>query len=106
MADYKQSTVAGTAWQRCSEVRIANPYQGFGGTPLVTFGEEQIINVGGKYVRQYVGELHKGFDPAATIAMLNPVTGESLGTTVTHGELYAILFSLYMQTAQERDAAQ
>jgi hypothetical protein len=37
--------------------------------------------------------------------MLNPETGEATGATVTHAELYAILFSLYMQTAVERDGA-
>lgn len=37
--------------------------------------------------------------------MLNPETGEPTGATVTHGELYAILYSLYMQTALERDVA-
>lgn len=37
---------------------------------------------------------------------MHPVTGVALGTSVSHAKLYTILFSLYMQTAVARDAAE
>jgi hypothetical protein len=47
------------------------------------------------------------FDPVAGLfPLVNPETGEPLGQTMTHAQLYVALHSLYMHLAQERDAAQ
>ena len=45
--------------------------------------------------------------PTTTIAfpLLDPATGNPVGATLSHGEVYAVLWSLYMALAAERDAA-
>jgi len=43
------------------------------------------------------------FDPQGVIDVRNPETGELTGATVTQAELYAIVYSLYIQTATARD---
>ncbi len=53
----------------------------------------------------------KGFspflaEPGATLALRNPETGALTGQTITHGELYAILWSLAMESAALQDASE
>jgi len=43
MANYKETGVMGTRWTRCNVVHIANP---LGGTPMVTFSEEDVVDMG------------------------------------------------------------
>jgi len=38
-------------------------------------------------------------------SLLDPTTGNPVGATISHGEVYAVLWSLYMALAAERDAA-
>lgn len=102
MADYKESTVSGTQWQRCWGVYIQNLY---GTTPHVTLREEQVTVVSGATFQKDVGQIDFPFDPAATITLLNPETGEPFGATMTMGEMYVALWSLYMERAAARDAA-
>lgn len=103
MANYKESAVAGTKWQRASRVVIDNPY---GGTPGVLLVEQQAMQLGDEVVIKDIGNLAATFDPAAEIPLVNPETGESLGQVMTHQQLYVALHSLYIQLAAERDAAQ
>lgn len=102
MPDYKESTVAGTSWQRCHTVKINNPYDE---QPFIEFLEEKVITLEGQSIKQWIGQCEKPFVPTDTFPLLDPVTNTPTGGTMTHGEFYAILYSLYMQTAQERDAA-
>jgi hypothetical protein len=52
------------------------------------------------------GAIHKDFtDPAVEFPLLDPTTGNPVGVTLSHGEVYAMLWSLYMALAAERDAA-
>lgn len=101
--NYKQTTLSGTSWTRCRCVTINNPLTG--DAPIAYFQEEKVISIDGAQTTVDAGSCRKAFDPAATIPMLDPATGVATGATVTHAELYAILFSLYMQTAVERDGA-
>ena len=101
--NYKQTDLAGTSWVRCRTVTINNPLSD--AVPIAYFQEEKVVSVGGVNLKVDVGSCAKAFDPAATIALLDPATGEPTGETATHAELYSILFSLYMQTALERDAS-
>ena len=110
--NYKQTTISGTSWTRCRTVTITNPLPGHGPVqgitgveqgPTAFFQEEKVVSIDGVQSTSDTGSCRKAFDPVATIPMLNPETGEATGATVTHAELYAILFSLYMQTAVERD---
>lgn len=110
--DYKQNDFSSTAWQRCRSVTISNPHPASGHPmnpqpphPIATFEEEQVFALpDGKFVFTSVGSCSKAFDPAAAFPILDPSTGLPTGQTFTQGVLYVILYSLYMQTAIERDA--
>lgn len=102
MSDYKETHVTGKKWQRCNVVHIDNPYQA---QPTVTFAEQEVAEVDGATFQTQLGQIVLPFDPAATINLRDPSTGELTGTTVTGGDVYAALYSLYIQSALERDAA-
>jgi hypothetical protein len=101
MADYKQTNVSGTQWQRCNAIHIQNT---LGQTPTVTMQEEQITNVGGQQFSKSVGGLNVPFNPNESIPLLNPADGTSLGTSMTQGQIQVALWSLYMAKAAARDA--
>jgi hypothetical protein len=110
--DYKQSDEVGTSWQRCNNLGVINPLAGdttlLPGQPTIPtifFSEEKVINLGGETIRKPAGGCQKEFNATDVIPLLNPSTNEPLGTTATHQDLYVLLYSLYMQTALERDAA-
>lgn len=106
MANYQETAESGTSWVRATSVHIHNP---LGGTPSISFEEEQVLVVGDKTFRNgygnMVNRLHKTFDPSGFINLRHPVTGQLIGQTVTHEQLYVLLHSLYMEMAEARDAA-
>jgi hypothetical protein len=113
--NYKETNLSGVSWMRCRAVTIHNPLPGMGEVdfkaqnyvgPVAYFQEEKVISIDGAQTVADAGACRKVFNPAEAIPMLDPETGEPTGATVTQGELYVILFSLYMQTALERDGAQ
>jgi hypothetical protein len=92
---------------RCRCVTITNPLLNVAGQaagPVAYFQEEKVISMDNTQTTVDSGACQKAFDIASVIPILNPTTGEPTGTSVTHAELYTILYSLYMQTAKERDA--
>jgi len=102
MPDYKESQISGTSWQRCRAIRINNPY---GAMPSIAFDEERRFAIGDRTIGETTGGIIKDFDnPAQTFPLFNPATGEPTGQTMTYGEVYAVLWSLYMGLAAERDA--
>ena len=102
MPNYKETTAEGVAYVRCHTVVIKN---NLGVTPVAEFHEECIVSFGGNTFKQPAAGCRRQVEPTGEIAMVDVQTGLPTGAVVTHGELYAILFSLYMQTAAERDAA-
>lgn len=102
MPDYKEQAITGSKWQRCRAVTITNPHQG---QPMAFFQEEEVAIYGETTLQRDVGSCQAGFNPAITIELLDPATMLPTGQTTTHAALYQILFSLYMATAQARDAA-
>ena len=106
--NYKETNLTGTAWTRCRAVTINNPLQSSlvdAGSPVAYFQEEQVISMEGANLMRDSGACSARFTPNGVIHLRDPETGEATGETVTHAALYAILFSLYMQTALERDGA-
>ena len=102
MSNYKETSVAGTSWVRCSTVIIQND---LGETPTVVFAEQKIINLdGAQQVVQPMGSVRLGFDPDATLPLVDPATNLPTGETVTHAQAYQILHSAYLQAAMARDA--
>lgn len=102
MSDYKESTIAGTAWQRCHEIVVSNTR---GAAPRVQFFEERVIALeGGGEIRQALGAMEVGFDPARVIVLHDPATGLPTGEVSTYGAAHALLYSAYLSAAAERDA--
>lgn len=107
MADYKESTVTGTRWSRCRQIRIDNPHSSQG-VPTVQFVEEDAIDLGGAVgVIVTPSKLRPiysiQFDPAEVVDLYDPITGEKTTQTITMGEIYALIFSAYMTHAARRD---
>jgi len=102
MPDYKESAVAGSTWQRCHTVTVSNQA---GQVPFITFQEERVIALDGEDIHKFVDGCSKDFNPTDSFPLLDQTTNLPTGANMTHAELYAVLYSLYMQTALERDAA-
>lgn len=102
MPNYNESTVTGTSWQRCHTVTIRNP---LGGAPKIEFAEERVIAMEGEDMRTWVAGCEKEFSASGVFPLLDPQTNQPTGQSMTHEALYQALYSLYMQTAAERDAA-
>ncbi len=109
MADYKESIVSGTSWQRTNQIVIVNP---FGGTPTVIYNEETAINLGGgKVVTTPCGNLSVTCaDMTDAIPLLDPVTGLPVSTSagatsMTIGQMMVGIYSHYIYSAKKRDAA-
>lgn len=100
-ANYKEITTTGTTWTRCTRVVVNND---FGEPPYVLFFEQQVFNAGGQQILKDLGVLRQGFDPDGVIPLINPLTGEATGATITQAEAYAVLYSAYLQAAMARDA--
>ena len=45
-------------------------------------------------------------ETTAAFQAIDPATNEPMGRDITHGEVYGLLYSLYMYLAAKRDAAQ
>ena len=101
MPNYNESTVSGTTWQRCHTVTVSNP---LAQTPKIAFQEEKVVMLAGETVHQWCNGCEKVFEAATTFPVLDPATNLPTGQSVSHGELYVLFYSLYMQTALERDA--
>lgn len=102
MPNYHESTVTGTSWQRCHTVTIRNPLDG---AKKIEFAEERVIALDGEDMRTWVVGCERLFVPGEQFKILNPETNQPTGQVMTHAQLYQALYSLYMQTALERDAA-
>lgn len=105
--NYKETNLTGTAWTRCRAVTINNPLQSSlvdAGSPVAYFQEEQVISMEGANLMRDSGACSANFASDGVISLRDLVTGDLTGATTTHAELYQVLYSLYMQTALERDA--
>lgn len=103
MANYKESNISGVTWQRCHRIDIRNPYEE---TKFAVFLEEEVTELeSGKIVKSPVGQILAEFtDPTVSVDLINPETGDLLGSSVTYQDIYVILHSLYIKLATERDS--
>lgn len=89
-----QMPVAGEAYIRCPQVVIDNR---LGRNPTVVFHRERVIGFGGSAaVTQAMSPRELAFDPAASVPILNPETGEPTGQSITQGELYTLIYSVFV----------
>ena len=105
MADYKETTLAGTAYTRANGITIANPLTG---VKAINFSEEQVINLGNETIIRPQGGFQEPFtqDNAGTeFPLVNPLDGTPLGMNASYAEVHVMLHSLYFYLAQKRDAA-
>lgn len=105
MANYKQATVSGESWTRCDRVVCNNPLNG---EKSIVFQEETIAYIGDNLVNLGNDHVYTSLDEETIntkFNIINPETGDVLGES-TCGEVYALLHSLYMHLALERDNKQ
>jgi len=102
--DYRQSNVTGSKWRRSCHGEFDN---GYGKVPWIRYDwEDRVQLADGTTIGTPAGSTLREFnDPAAVLALRDPQTGALTGQTITHGELYAILWSLAMESAALQDAS-
>lgn len=89
-----QKPLAGESYTRCPQVVIDNR---IGKAPTVTFSREQVFGTAdGSVMRQPLPPNVLAFNPQASVPVIDPETGEPTGATITQGELYALVFSVFV----------
>ena len=102
MADYQETSVSGTSYKRANEVFISNPLNG---AKTVRFSEELVINISGtpQRVPQGVFDVILTDDNKSTlIDVIDPTSGATV-SQMTYEQIYGVLFSLYLDSANKRD---
>ena len=105
MPDYKETTVAGTAYTRAHQVVIANPTVG---TKAISFYEEQVINLVGEQIIRQQGGVQEPFtadNASEEFDLINPLDGTPIGMTMEYKDVHVAMHSLYYHVAAKRDAA-
>lgn len=101
MANYRESSVAGTQYRRAGEVVISNGLE----KKSIQFIEQDVVVLDGTVVVKHgdtIDELFTLENAATPFDLLNPETGEVLGS-MTYQDLYVGLHSLYLHLATTRD---
>ena len=102
MADYQETTISGTSYKRANEVFISNPLNG---AKTVRFSEELVINISGTPQRVPQGVFDvilTDANKSAPINVIDPTSGATI-SQMTYEQIYGILFSLYLDSANKRD---
>lgn len=97
--DYRKSTVTGKKWRRSLHGEFSNPYQA--GAWIRFDWEDRVLLEDGTTIAMPAPSTLRHFDnPSADLEICNPETGEPTGQVITHGALYAILWSLARESAR------
>lgn len=104
MAEYKESSIAGTSYQRGRSMYFENPRLS---TPSLLIREERVTILADREIIEPCGEILKTVDDlSVSFQMRNPQTNQLIeGATMTYQDLYVALYSLYWSLALERDNA-
>jgi len=102
MAEYKESTVSGTSYQRGRSMYFENPRNK---TPSILVREETVNILQDKIITEPAGEILKSVDDLSVVFNLrNPLTNEIIeGQTATYQDIYVMLYSLYWHLAEVSD---
>jgi hypothetical protein len=102
--DYRKISVTGERWRRCCHGEFDNAS---GATPWIRFDfEDRVALADGESIGTPAASVVRRFDtPDSILDLRNPETGLPTGQTLTHAELYAVLWSLAMESAEMADAA-
>lgn len=103
--EFKQSNVEGVMWERCSRIMVTNPIND---RPKISFGRQQAVTTNDQTVvvsrsGTSGASCSKYFNQGETFKLYNPETGEPTGDVMTHEQAYAILYSMYIDTATKAD---
>jgi hypothetical protein len=86
--------LAGESYVRCHQVVIDNA---LGRAPTLTFHRQRVIGSdAGAVSQQPLPPRLLAFDPAASVALVDPESGEDTGHTITHAEIYAAIYSAFI----------
>lgn len=105
MPEYRENTktIQERHWRRAQKVVIETPTSRGTRWKAFRFVEEDVVEKDGAVVATPSGEVVVELVPATSFALLNPADGQPTGQTMTHGQLFAALYSLYRAAATERD---
>ena len=94
----------GDVRRRAWRIGAENP---LGGLPTITFHEEEIIKLsdGSERPLGRTRDLSVAYAPGTSLPLLNPITGEPTGQTISHDVVFAALYSLGRATQDATDAA-
>ena len=101
--NYKQTNETGTVYTRCYQVSIDN---GLNKNPIVSMHEEEVFTIGTNTITRPGRFLQKSYNASEVIELVNPETGEPIGQSVSHQELFVMMYSLWLATAKEHDEAE
>ena len=101
--DYNPATVIGDEWTRTYQIVIDNRLNA---VPAVTFFEERALLTDSGDTRHWaIGQCHLPYDEATALPILDPLSGEETGGTITLAAFYGLVYSAYRYAAAQRDAA-
>lgn len=99
--EYNHETLSAESWTRAKRIVIENPLNG---VSTLKFVAEKVIKVSeDTYLKQDIGVLNVTMDEDALnqeISLVNPITGESVGQTVTPAFAHMILYSAYIHFSE------
>jgi hypothetical protein len=104
MANYNESNVNSTSYQRAKSATITNTY---GKNPEIMFSEELVVVLPDGAAHRDLGNVFGTFTPEnkdTTFTLIDQATGNASSNTMTFGELYNAIRSLYLHLATKRDA--
>jgi len=102
MANYKETTGPATAWTRANRVMILNPFEA--NIPKqISFFEETVVQVDDTVIKSDSGYCSTYFSEDKLLELRDPQTGEKTGETIAQSKIYQAIYSLYLDTAENRD---
>lgn len=104
MANYNETTETGdiTKWNRARQIIADNPIEG---APSVTIYEHEATRLpDGTVIEKSLGSLSYALtDPTVEIPLVDPETFEQMEDTMTAGQIWLALASVYIFLAKQRD---
>lgn len=103
MPNYLESNVVGSKYVRCKSLHVSNPLNG---VKYISMEEEQVIQLEDESISKPYSAMSKMLTEETantTFDILNP-EDNSVVSSMTYQDVYAVLYSLYMHSALERDA--
>jgi hypothetical protein len=103
---YKGESITGEKRRRAYRVEALNPVQG---EKVIVFHEEDYTALStGQAINQPQGAIRAALvDPNKVFQVVHPADDKPIeGQFATHGQVYALLHSLYLSLAHERDEAE